>query len=303
MISILLQVVIPVFFVIAVGFVLAATFKLDPPSLNRIALYGAMPALVFVTLIHSELTLEDATILLSGNLLFLVAMGALAWLLSQGLAASSRRGFIATSVFGNAANMMLPVSLFAFGEEGLHRALILYVFSAVIFFTLGPLVFRGSGSAVIETGRAIIKLPVIWAAVFGLGLNLAGWTPPAAADRGLELLGNAAIPMVLLALGLQIQRSGMIAPQPVNWLGAVFKLAIGPAVGYFAALLVGAEGLDLAVLTLLAAMPPAVNNFILAHEFGGNAEEVAKTVILGTVGAFASLSVVVWLLGRLDMSW
>ena len=296
MISTLIQVVIPVFMVITIGTILGYTVKLDPATLNRAALYGAMPALVFVTLTRSDLTLQNATVLLSGNVAFLSLMGVLAWLFSKRLTASSRQGFIATSLFGNAANMMLPVTLFAFGEEGLERALVLYVFTSVIFFTLGPLIFQGSTN-LRKVGKLVVRLPVIWAAILGLLFNLSGWTLPLAAGRGLELLGNAAIPLVLLTLGLQIQKSGLLTPRPVNWFGAAFKLALGPVIGYMAALIVGAEGLDLAVLTLLAAMPPAVNNFILAYELGGNVEEVARTVILATIGALGSLSVVVWFFG------
>lgn len=294
--AVLLQVVVPVFLVIGVGILLGYTLKLDAGPLNRASLYGAMPALVFITLTRSELTLQNTTVLLSGNLVFLLLMGLLAWSFSRSLAARSRRGFIATSLFGNAANMMLPVTLFAFGESGLERALVLYVFTSVIFFTVGPLIFSGSAN-LREVGKVVMRLPVIWAAILGLMFNLYGWPLPIALGRGLELLGNAAIPIVLLTLGLQIQKSGLVVPQPINWFGASFKLALGPLVGYVAALVVGAKGMDLAVLTLLAAMPPAVNNFILAYELGGDVEEVAGTVILGTVAALGSLSVVVWFFG------
>lgn len=296
MFAVLLQVVTPVFLVIGVGVLLGYTFRLDAGPLNRAALYGAMPALVFITLTRSELTLQNTTVLLSGNLVFLLLMGVLAWFFSRSLAARSRQGFIATSLFGNAANMMLPVTLFAFGEAGLERALILYVFTSAIFFTVGPLIFSSSAN-LREVGQVVLRLPVIWAALAGLMFNLFGWPLPTALGRGLELLGNAAIPIVLLTLGLQIQRSGLVALQPINWFGASFKLALGPVVGYVAALTVGARGMDLAVLTLLASMPPAVNNFILAYELGGDAEEVARTVILGTIAALGSLSVVVWFFG------
>ena len=119
---------------------------------------------------------------------------------------------------------------------------------------------------------------------------------PIGLARGIGILGDAAIPLVLVTLGFEIQRAGFKLPDLVNISGASFKLVIGPFVGFIAARLVGAQGIDLAVLTLLAAMPLAVNNFMLALEFGGNAEEIARTVILSTFTSLFSLAIVVTIL-------
>lgn len=296
MLLILLNVVVPAFVVIAAGMILGRTLQLELTSLNRAALYGAVPALVFTTLATTELGTSSVSVLVGGQLLFLLSMTLLAHLVSGRLTGAARRGFIATSLFGNSANMMLPVTLFAFGEAGLERALVLFVLSSVILYTFGPLVLGGSSWRELPLA-GVLRLPVIWAALAGIGLNLLGVTLPAGVMRGLGLLGDAAIPLVLLVLGVQMQRTGVMRPTPVNWAGTGFKLVVGPLVGHAVAWTLGARGLDLAVLTLLAAMPPAVNTFMLALEFGGDAEEVARTVTLATFSALFTVSVVVWLLG------
>jgi len=294
---ILLNVVVPAFVVIAAGMILGRTLQLELTSLNRAALYGAVPALVFTTLATTELGTSSVSVLVGGQLLFLLTMTLLAHLVSGRLTGPARRGFIATSLFGNSANMMLPVTLFAFGEAGLERALVLFVLSSVVLYTFGPLVLGGSSSWRELPFAGVLRLPVIWAALAGISFNLLGVTLPAGVMRGLGLLGDAAIPLVLLVLGVQMQRTGVMRPTPVNWAGTGFKLVVGPLVGYTVAWALGARGLDLAVLTLLAAMPPAVNTFMLALEFGGDAEEVARTVTLATFSALFTVSVVVWLLG------
>jgi malate permease and related proteins len=291
--DVLLQVVVPAFLVIAAGFGLGRTFRLDLTTLNRLALYAAVPSLVFTSLAATDVAFEDAGRLLAGNALFLLTMAALASLVAWRFPRPVRRGLVATSLFGNAANIMLPVTLFAFGDEGLQRALILYVFTAVMLFTLGPLVVGGGA----ETSRrrflvAILRLPVLWAALLGVAFNLSGVALPVGLGRGLELLGAAAIPVVLLSLGVQIERTGVRAPSLVNVVGTALKLVIGPLVGFATGSLVGARGLDLAVLTLLGAMPPAINVFLIALEFGADAEEVARTVILSTFMAVATLTIV-----------
>jgi malate permease and related proteins len=293
MIDILLDVVVPAFIVVGVGIVLGRAFRLDAGPLNRVALYGAVPSLVFVSLSTSDVAFDDVGLLLAANTLFLLGMAGVASAAAWLMPAAARRGLVATSMFGNAANIMLPVTLFAFGDAGLQRALILYVFSAVVLFTLGPLVLGGrAGGSRRRFLVVVLRLPVLWAALLGVGVNLAGWTVPVGLERGVGLLGDAAIPLVLVLLGLQIERTGVRLPSGVNVVGAFLKLAVGPLVGYASAWLLGVRGLDLAVLTLLAAMPPAVNIFMLALEFGADADEVARTVIVSTLASVVSLTLV-----------
>ena len=297
MITILLEVVLPAFIVVASGLLLSRAFTIDLASLNRVALYATVPALVFSSLSNSDVSFGNVGVLLGANALFLVGMGVIAWLVALPFERATMRGLVATSMFGNAANIMLPVTLFAFGDEGLQRALVLYVFSAVALFTLGPLVLGSrNGASRRRFLASVLRLPVLWAALLGVAVNLFDWSVPLSLERGVSLLGSAAIPIVLITLGLQIQRTGLRAPSQANLLGAGLKLLIGPLVGFSAGWLLGARDLDLAVLTLLAAMPPAVNTFMLALEFGADGEEVARTVILSTFLAIGSLTGVLALL-------
>lgn len=301
MIQALLEVVLPAFLVILVGGVVGAAFRPDPTPINRIALYATLPALVFTSLLEMPLALRDVALLVSANAAYLVLMAAVTWAVTGRLPSTRRQGLVATSMFGNSANLMLPITLFAFGEAGLQRALILYVFSVLTLFSIGPLVLAGPTSDASRRGRpaflrrvgGVLRLPVLWATALGIAFNLLDLPVPTGPARGIELLGDAAIPLVLLTLGLQVQRRGWRAPSGVNLLGSALKLALGPVVGFATAWLLGAEGLDLAVLTLLAAMPPAVNTFMLALEFGGDAEEVAGTVIVATALSLGTVAAVV----------
>ena len=146
--------------------------------------------------------------------------------------------------------------------------------------------------------RKILRLPVIWAAVLGVIANVFNWSFPTGLTRGIDILGQAAIPVVLLVLGMQMQQSGWRAPGRVNYLASSTKLILAPLLSYGIARLIGATGLDMTVLVLLAAMPPAVNNFMLALEFKANAEEVARTVVLATLASLVTVSVVVTVLQR-----
>lgn len=296
----LLDVVIPAYLIVGVGAVFGWRFRPMISQVNRLALYAASPALVFDSIYNADVGLNNVLQLISGNALFLVFMGLLAWVTTWRFSEHERRGVVATSVFGNAANLMLPVSLFAFGQDGLHRALILFVFTSVLIYSVAPVVLTGLGRGK-ERNRlgGVLRLPVLWAAVAALSAKILGLDIPLAIARGVELLGGAAIPIVLLALGIQVQRAGIRLPSRLSALAAALRLIAGPCVAYVAGLVVGARGMDLAILTLLGGMPPAVMMFVLAVEYEVEAEEIASTVILATFTAVLTLPVIVHLLQRI----
>ena len=293
----LFTVVLPAFLVMGVGAVAGYTLSLDLTPLNRLALYATTPALVFSSLSSTTLGAGNVGRLLAAFLLMLALMLVVSSVASRHLSAGSRRGVIASSLFVNSANLMLPVTLFAVGEAGLERALVLYVATTVLLYLVCPVIFSSapwSGSL-----RSAFTLPVVWAALSAALFNVLDWSLPLGVMRGVELLAGAAVPLVLLVLGVQIQRAGLAVPSGVNWLATGIKLVVGPVAAFAAAYVVGLKGTDLAVVTLFGSMPPAVMVFMLALEFSDNAEEVARTVVVSTLGALLSVSVVVTLLGPL----
>ena len=296
-VSTLLSVVLPAFFVMGVGALISYAIKPDITSLNRLALYATTPALVFSSLQETTLGAGSALGLLSAFFLMLVAMLVISSLASRHLPVSSRRGVIATSLFVNSANLMLPVTLFALGQAGVERALILYVVTTVLLYLVCPLIFAQQTFG--RMLRSVVALPVVWAALLACLFNVLGWTLPLGVTRGVDLLAGAAIPLVLLVLGMQIQRAGLPVPNGVNWLSLGLKLVVGPVVAFTAGSVVGLTGLDLAVITLFGSMPPAVMVFMLALEFSDNPEEVARTVVVSTLGALVSVSVVVTLIRQM----
>lgn len=295
--KLLVDVVSPVFAVILVGGLVGGWFRLDVRHVNRLALYAAVPALAFRAMAELALGEIPAARLLAGYGLFLLAAAGLAALAGARLPGSSRRALIGTSVLGNAANLNLPVALFAFGPAGLDRALILYLATSLLMFTIGPGLL-GAAVSPARALRTVLAFPVLWATLAGLSLNVAGLALPLAAERAVDLLADAAIPMVLLALGVQLARSGARRPSDRAWLGVALKLGAGPFLAAGAGLAAGLTGLDLAVLVLIGAMPTAVNAVMLAIEFGGDARQVGDTVVAGTAAALITLPLVLSVLAN-----
>lgn len=296
--SLLLQVVLPVFLVIAVGALAGRVFRLEVRSVNRLSLYAVVPALVFRSM--SELTWAEipAARLIAAFALFLAATATLAWLLGWRLPAPSRRALVGTSMLGNAANMNLPITLFALGAAGLDRALILYVITAVTMYAVGPALFGGA-LPIRRIVTTVATFPVLWAALIGLALARTGATLPLPVARSVDLLADAAIPLMLLILGMQLVRAGRGTPSGRVWLAVGTKLALAPALALGIGTALGLRGIDLATLTLLAAMPTAVNCVLLAVEFGGDGRQVGDTVAVSTLASLVTLPLVLAVVTRL----
>jgi malate permease and related proteins len=298
LLTLLVNVVLPVFAVVAVGGVVGRRFRLEVAPINRMALYGAVPALVFRTLAGIEMAWQPVLHLVGAYLAFMVAMAAIAALAARRWPAPSRRALVGTSVFGNAANLNLPVALFAFGEAGLERALVLYVVTALAMFSVGPALMGRSGG--LGAGvRAALGFPVLWASLAGLAVNALDVRLPVGAERAIGLLADAAVPVVLLSLGAHMARSLRWRPTHRAAAAVLIKLGLGPVTAAAVGAAVGLQGLDLAVLVVLGAMPTAINAVMLAVEFGGDAEQVGDAVVAGTALSLLSLPVVLALAGRL----
>ena len=291
----LIEVILPVVLVALVGVVLARRFRPDMDTVGKVNLYGLTPFLAFDSVVSTEVSSGQAVQLVGGYLLVTLVAGLIAWVAASGRDGPTRRGMIASVVIGNNGNFGLPIALLALGRTGLDQAVVIFVTSLVVMYTVGPALLGshgGAGDAVLT----VIRLPVIWALAAGLIVRTTGVTLPVGVARGVELLAQAAIPMVLIALGLQLgQRSSLRLTAPVLIAAAVRVVAL-PLLAAGLGLLLGLDGLELSSLILACSMPTAVNAFMLAREYGSNPALVASVVALSTLASLGTIAGVVTLL-------
>ncbi|AFZ68528.1 AEC family transporter [Deinococcus peraridilitoris] len=292
MLSALLNVVMPAVVVAAVGLIVARQMQIDRQALSKLVLYAMTPALVLDTLLHTTVNLTDASQLIVGYLAGVAVMGVLAALCAARFEARTRRSVVAAVVTGNNGNFGLPIALFAFGETGLQFGLIIFITSVMMTFTLGPALY-GSSAGLRQGLRAVTRLPILWCALFALLMRILHLELPLGLDRGVHLLAQATLPIMLLALGLQFGASGWpkITRPVVTATG--LRLLAGPVVAFGVALLLGLHSAQLQALVLASSMPTAVNAFMLAGEFGADVESVANTVALTTLGSLLTIAAVV----------
>ena len=291
--TVLLPALVPVISIVLIGFFASRTLALEGQTLSQLTIYVFAPALIAGSLYRTTLSAQSALRLVAGFaiaslLLYLVVR--ISGKLFQ-LPDPIQKSLIATTLFANNGNLGLPLVAFTFGEQGLERAVVYLVASAVLMVGAGPTLLKGEG---IKAGIELtLKLPLVWAMVGGLLLRVLDIQLPSTLDEGITMLGNAAIPVALILLGMQLA-STRIVVRRFELFAASLRLLLAPAIAYTVGYCLKLEGLDLQVLIMQGAMPTAVNALVWVTEFGGDAPCVARTIVLSTLMSFLTLPLVLW---------
>lgn len=268
------QVIIPVFFIVAVGYVYGRSARPDLSAFNRIVLDVLSPLLVYTALAGKDSRLQDHGMLLLGGTLLILACGAAAWVLARATH-TQPRSLVPVVMFNNCGNMGLPLALLAFGPQNFGAAVALFSISNLIHFSLGARITSAHAST-----RDLLLSPLMVASLLGFASAATGLRPPELIFTGMRLMGEAMLPLMLFALGVRLtllRRRDV----PRGLLGAFARPVIGMALAVPLAWALGLEGVARAQLILFGALPPAVMQFLLAERYGQEPERVAAMILLG----------------------
>lgn len=320
LLQIMLDVIAPIMLIMGAGYLIGKRFDPDPRSLSVFLIYLFTPSLVFSGIYTTELPTGDligVAGVVVGVALVMMAIGfGVARLLRYSARAES--ALILSLVLVNAANYGIPLNTFAFGEAGGQVAIFYYVISALVGNVLG-VYFASRGSVSARAAAAnVFKVPIAYAAVIGLVLNLADVELPTLIQRSiLDIAAPASIPVMLALLGLQLSRVSLRLPdgaaaaeqaKPADeatlagdlkavLLGAGLRLLAAPLVALVLATALGLSGVTYNVAIVESSMPTAVLASALATQFGGDARYVSAVTLIGTLASILTLSVLVLWLG------
>ena len=296
LVPVFLNTLLPVFLVAGAGFLLAGRFHIDARSTGRILFYLCTPSLVFRSLYQMEGALEQLQHLAVITVSVTLAAILLGWLAGWGQERQMRAAITLTSGISNNGNMGMPIALFAFGQAGLGIASVYFVVSSMMSNTLG--VFIGSAGRLHFWAalRQSFSAPVPYAAVAGLLCNYYQLQVPTPIFESVNLLANAAVPIMLVVLGVQLHAVPRGEQLPLIARPVLIRLVVAPLLSLGLCILLGVTGLTLDVFILQAAVPTAVMTSVLATEFEAALRFVAAVVFYCTVASMVTLSVVLTLL-------
>jgi malate permease and related proteins len=277
--------ILPIFLVAAVGYLLAKRVGANVKTLSSVAFNALSPCLVFDQLVASHITGAEFGRMALFCVLLTLAMGAVARLAAIPLRLNRQTlsSFLLVVMFSNSGNYALPVVLFAFGRQALAYASVYFVASAIVTYTLGVFVAASGHGNVRQALLGIVRVPAIYAVAAAALILMTHTNVPLAVMRPIALLSDAAIPVMLLILGMQLERAAMPDRPAAVGLAVGLSLLVAPVVGVALTMLLGLSGVARQVAIVGASMPAAVITTVLALEFDLDPSFATSAVFLSTI--------------------
>ncbi len=292
LVSILLSDILPIFAIAGAGFLLARYAAVDVRTVARVVFYSLLPCLAFRLLVTSTASGPNVIRLIVLAVLIMMAMGIVGYVAAKGLGLDSApmRAFVMVVMFSNGGNYGLPVVRFAFGAEALTYATIFFLTGSVVTYVAGAFFAGSHRSKLAGALEKVWRMPSLYGVAVALLVLAMGWQVPEGVMRPVALLSDAALPVMILVLGMQLERA-VWPPRPGIVIAAVgISLLAAPFVALGLTSLLGISGPARQAAVILSSMPVAVVTTILALEFELSPEFVTSAVFLSTVASPLTLT-------------
>lgn len=297
-----LNAVVPLFLMMAVGYIIRLTGLLNDISarqVNKCIFKVFLPLMIFINIYDTG---SGAT--LRNDLLFFAAAGVLVeFLISLVLVLlteqdNSKRGVMLQGMFrSNFVLFGIPIAMSLYGDSAAGTASLLIAIIIPMFNALAVLaleMFNGQRPNLGHVLVGILTNPLIWASALGIACSYFGVDFPTPVDSTLASLGGIATPLAFVVLGasLNFGETGRCVRPLLITLSV--KLVIFPAAFLGVALLMGFRGVDLAVLLTLFGSPIAVSSFTMAQQMGGDDQLAGQLVIFSSVLSIGTIFLLIW---------
>ena len=284
------QIVAPVFILAAIGFTwVKIGWSYEIEFVTRLAMTLSVPALIFVALMKANISADTLSNLFLSSLIAYLFLALIFWITGK-IFKLNMATYWAPLIFGNTGNLGLPLAMFAFGEVGLGYAVVVFAVMAIGSFSIGVWMVSGGGSI-----NKVFKEPMVWATLLGALFLIQGWQTPKWATNTLELLGQMAIPLMLITLGVALARLKINLISRAIIL-SILKLFVSVGVAWIIGIYFELNDIAFAVLVMQIATPVAVTSYLLAQKYGADANEVAGLVIASTALSVFALPVLLGIL-------
>ncbi|MGE5361416.1 MAG: AEC family transporter [Bacteroidales bacterium] len=298
LLSIFINDVLPIFLLAGVGFLLARYRQVDVRMVSRTAFNALSPCLVFTLLMQSRIGAAELGRLGLFSVCSILGVGALAWLVA-GLLRLDRAlatAFIMVVTFSNTGNFGLSAILLAFGAEALARGTVYFVISATLMYTLGVFLASSGTRTVAQALRGVLRVPTVYAVAAAALLLLLRLPVPGPVDVGIKMLSDAALPVMMLVLGMQFERVRHIEQPRLVAAAALLTLVASPLLAFALADLIGLSGAARQASVLEASMPAAIMTTVIALEYDAAPTFVTGVVFVTTLVSPLSVTVVIAML-------
>lgn len=309
MIAPVINAVFPIFALILTGWLCARLDLLNKMSmegLNKFVVYLALPGQLFYAMSHASLNdLAQPGFFMAFGLGLFVTAGLCALLTRETNQHPVDRIIdCMTAAYSNSGFMGIPLCLMVFGQASLGPTIITTLFTVSVLFAVTIAVIelrqikRGQiGITLWRILVAMLRNPLLLAPVLGICLSATDLQLPVAVDRYVYLLGEAATPCALIAIGLFLAQSPSMTPDKGVMRIVLLKLFIQPLVTALLVLYVFEMPTMWAMIAILiAALPVGTGPFMMAQIYHRDASASARAILISTVASVLTISgLIAWI--------
>ena len=293
----ILGIILPVFFIITAGYIYTRlrgeVVKTHLFSVNRLCVELLSPLLLFSALAAKDFDLVENLPLMLTGVLIAIGSACIAWPIAR-LLGYDARTFVPPMMYNNCGNMGLPLAVLAFGTAGLSQAVALFVACSLVYFTLGVRLLESGRAEGRQSHWDMFATPMMFAMLSGIVFAACRWTLPAILLQALRMIGEASIPLMLIALGVRMTDMNLRSWR-IGLVGALVCPLAGLAIAMMIDPIISLTSVQRGQMYLFAALPPAVFTFMVAETYKQEPEKVAAIVMLGNLASLLFVPLGLWM--------
>jgi predicted permease len=276
---------LPIFLIAGAGFALARWRGASATTLTHVVFYALLPCFAFRLLMTSVATGREFGLMVLLALLVMAAMALVGAVASVALRLNRTEtsAFLLVLMFSNGGNYGLPVVSFAFGEQALSYGTVFFLTGSVMTSTVGAFLAAAGRRSLRAALMSMLRMPALYGILAAVLALSTGITTPAPLMRPITMLSDAALPLMILVLGMQLERAVVPARPALVVLAVSLSLVLAPLIALGLTSLFHVTGPARQAVVVLASMPVAVATTILALEFDTSPEFVTGAVFLSTL--------------------
>ncbi|NLF65366.1 MAG: AEC family transporter [Chloroflexi bacterium] len=298
-IDVFTQNIIPILLVAAIGYWLRRQLGVPARPVSSVVFNVFSPALVFVSLVNSELPPGELLGLLAFAVITILVMGGLAALVGSALRLPRADviTLLLVVMFVNGGNYGLTLNRLRYGEDGLSRAVVYFVVSTMFVYTLGVFIASMGRSSIRGALVRLARVPTIYAVALAIVVYALRIPMPGPIMSTLEIVADGAIPTMLVVLGMNMAAIDGVASWRLALPAVSLRLLVAPLLAMVVAGLLGLQGLSYSTSIIEASMPTAVITSVIATEYEVQPPIVTSIVVLTTLLSPITLAMTITLLG------
>ena len=297
---IFLKVILPIFLIIGVGYFFEKLKSPDFKSISDLTLYFLTPCLIFEGLLNSHENIAD---FVPKAIFFMILLTVILWVISTIAGKVFKLNFLEqtalslSTVMMNTGNFGVPLIMFAFGEKALSYAIIVLVTFTFPLGTLAVFIASRGKASIKKSLIEIIKVPLFYSIFLAVVFKFFHIQLPDLIMKPITLMGEAAIPALLILLGMQLARTNLVVNLKPIFLSCIIRLIISPLIAFALCLLLHITGEPAKILIIQTSTPSAIIPLLYSINYNARPDIVAGTIFFSTIFGAVTLTILMYILG------